>query len=65
MKKCLRAQPNQPSTMTEFQALIDLFADECNHRRPHRSLPHRATPATLFDSMPKVLPRPITDPQTY
>ena len=25
-----------------------VFADEYNHRRPHRSLPHRATPATAL-----------------
>ena len=24
------------------------FVDEYNHRRPHRSLPHRATPATAY-----------------
>jgi len=65
MKKWLRAQPLQPSTIAELQALLDLFADEYNHRRPHRSLPHRATPATLYDSMPKALPGPATDPVTH
>ena len=33
--------------------------------RPHRSLPHRATPATLYESMPKALPGPSTDPVTH
>ena len=56
MKKWLRAQPDQPATITELQALLDRFVDEYNHHRPHRSLPHRATPATLYDSMPKALP---------
>jgi transposase InsO family protein len=65
MKKWLRAQPVQPSTIAELQALIDAFVAEYNHRRPHRSLPHRATPATLYDSMPKALPGPATDPQTH
>jgi transposase InsO family protein len=65
MKKWLRAQPVQPTTTAELQALLDLFADEYNHRRPHRSLPHRATPATLYDSMPKALPGPTTDPETH
>ena len=65
MKKWLRAQPVQPTTITELQALLDLFTDQYNHRRPHRSLPHRATPATLYDSMPKALPGPATDPQTH
>jgi len=65
MKKWLRAQPVQPTTLVELQALLDLFDDEYNHRRPHRSLPHRATPATLYDSMPKALPGPATDPETH
>jgi len=65
LKKWLRAQPVQPTTTTELQALIDLFVEEYNHRRPHRSLPHRATPATLYDSMPKALPGPTTDPETH
>jgi len=65
MKKWLRAQPVQPTTITELQALLDLFAEEYNHRRPHRSLPHRATPATLYDTMPKALPGPATDPETH
>ena len=46
LKKWLRAQPSQPATIAELQTLLDAFADEYNHRRPHRSLPHRATPAT-------------------
>ena len=65
MKKWLRAQPDQPSTIGQLQALLDLFTDQYNHRRPHRSLPHRATPATLYDSMPKALPGPATDPETH
>ncbi|HEX4977021.1 MAG TPA: integrase core domain-containing protein, partial [Nocardioides sp.] len=65
MKKWLRAQPVQPTTIAELQALLALFVDEYNHRRPHRSLPHRATPATLYDSMPKALPGPATDPATH
>jgi transposase InsO family protein len=65
LKKWLRAQPDQPTTITELQTLLDLFADEYNHRRPHRSLPHRATPATLYDSLPKALPGPATDPITH
>lgn len=56
LKKWLLARPDQPSTLAELQALLDDYVDEYNHRRPHRSLPHRATPATLFDAMPKALP---------
>ncbi len=56
MKKWLRAQPDQPTTIAELQTLLDRFADEYNQRRPHRSLPHRATPATLYDARPKATP---------
>ena len=63
MKKWLRAQPVQPSTLAELQALLDLFTDEYNHRRPHRSLPHRATPATAYNLRPKASPG--TDRDTH
>jgi transposase InsO family protein len=56
MKKWLRAQPDQPTTIAELQALIDQFVEEYNQRRPHRSLPHRATPATIYAARPKATP---------
>jgi transposase InsO family protein len=56
MKKWLRAQPVQPSTNPELQVLLDQFIDEYNHRRPHRSLPHHATPATVYTTVPKAAP---------
>jgi Integrase core domain len=56
MKKWLRAQPHQPATITQLQTLVDEFVDYYNHRRPHRSLPHRATPATAHASRPKATP---------
>ena len=65
LKKWLRAQPDQPATIAELQALIDAFVDEYNHRRPHRSLPHRATPAALYNTMPKALPGESRDPDTH
>jgi len=65
MKKWLRAQPDQPATIAELQTLIDKFCDEYNYHRPHRSLPHRATPATLYTTMPKATPDPITHPATH
>ena len=43
----------------ELQALLDVFVDEYNQRRPHRSLPHRATPAAAYTARPKA--RPSTD----
>jgi transposase InsO family protein len=65
MKKWLRAQPAQPATLGQLQALIDAFVDEYNHRRPHRSLPHRATPAARYNTMPKALPGDSRDPDTH
>ncbi|MCR1784583.1 IS481 family transposase [Nocardioides carbamazepini] len=56
MKKWLRAQPAQPTTLPELQTLLDAFVEEYNHRRPHRSLPHRATPATTYTTRPKATP---------
>jgi len=56
LKKWLRAQPHQPATITGLQALIDTFVATYNHDRPHRSLPHRATPATAYTARPKATP---------
>jgi transposase InsO family protein len=56
MKKWLRAQPTQPATLTALQQLLDTFASQYNQRRPHRSLPHQATPATAYAARPKATP---------
>jgi transposase InsO family protein len=56
LKKWLLAQPIQPGTLAELQALIDVFVPAYNHHRPHRSLPHRATPATAYAARPKATP---------
>jgi len=56
MKKWLRAQPEQPTTVIELQALLDTFTAYYNQHRPHRSLPHRATPTTIYTSRPKATP---------
>jgi transposase InsO family protein len=56
LKKWLRAQPDQPTTVEHLQTLLDHFRDEYNQRRPHRSLPHRATPATIYTARPKAAP---------
>ncbi len=55
----------QPATVLQLQALLNRFRDEYNHHRPHRSLPHRATPATLYDTMPKATPTGSRDTQTH
>jgi transposase InsO family protein len=56
LKKWLAVQPDQPATIAELQSLLDRFVDAYNHHRPHRSLPHRATPATIYLSRPKAGP---------
>ena len=55
MKRWLRAQP-AVATIAELQAQLDAFAQIYNHHRPHRSLPHRATPATVYATRPKATP---------
>lgn len=62
MKKWLRAQPHQPATVQALQALLDAYREEYNNRRPHRSLPRRATPAATYTARPKAGPgqRPTT-----
>jgi transposase InsO family protein len=56
LKNWLRARPQQPATLAELQALLDVFIVIYNTRRPHRSLPHRATPATAYQARPKAAP---------
>jgi transposase InsO family protein len=65
MKNWLRAQSAQPTTIVELQTLLERFRIEYNQHRPHRSLPHRATPAALYDTMPKAVPSPSTDAETH
>jgi transposase InsO family protein len=65
LKNWLRAQPVQPTTISDLQALIDAFVTTYNQHRPHSSLPHRASPATLYDAMPKALPGPSRDADTH
>jgi transposase InsO family protein len=56
LKRWLRAQPAQPATLADLQTLLDTFVDHYNHHRPHRSLPHHATPATAYQARPKATP---------
>ena len=53
LKKWLPAQARQPASIPELQTLLDQFVTEYNQRRPHRSLPHRATPSAIYTSLPK------------
>ena len=65
LKKWLRAQPAQPATLAQLQALLDVFVAAYNHDRPHRSLPHRATPATAYTARPKATPGADRDRDTH
>jgi transposase InsO family protein len=65
LKKWLRGQPAQPTTLAELQARLDAFIDAYNQHRPHRSLPHRATPAAVYHSLPKALPGTSRDADTH
>jgi transposase InsO family protein len=56
LKKWLRAQPEQPTSLNQLQALLDAFIEEYNHHRPHRSLPHRATPRDHLHDPPQSHP---------
>jgi transposase InsO family protein len=65
MKKWLRGQAEQPSTIDDLQALLDAFVEEYNDHRPHRSLDHRATPATVYTTRPKASPTGDRDEDTH
>jgi hypothetical protein len=53
MKNWLRAQPNQPATITDLQALLDQFTVTSNHQRPHRSLSTAPPPQPPTTPSPK------------
>lgn len=65
LKKWLHAQPGQPATLAQLQALLDTFTEVYNQHRPHRSLPHRATPATVYTTRPKATPSSDRRPETH
>jgi transposase InsO family protein len=55
LKKWLSRQP-PPATLPELQQHLDTFTSTYNERRPHRSLPRRATPAAIYHARPKAAP---------
>jgi transposase InsO family protein len=65
MKKSLAAQQPQPATIAQLQALLGAFTRTYNGERPHRSLPHRATPATAYATRPKATPGDRTSDTHY
>jgi hypothetical protein len=55
LKKWLARQP-PPATLTELQDQLGTFTACCSTRRPHASLPRRATPATIYAARPEATP---------
>jgi transposase InsO family protein len=60
LKRWLTRQP-RAATLADLQTQLDTFVNEYNHHRPHRSLPHKATPATAYAARPKAQPGTRTD----
>lgn len=59
LKRWLAAQPDQPATIAQLQALLDRFAVAYNTCRPHRSLKRR-TPIAVYLARPKATPTPTS-----
>jgi transposase InsO family protein len=59
LKKWLTAQPQQPQTVAELQALCNTFIAYYNNCRPHRSL-NRRTPSAAYQARPKAAPQVST-----
>jgi hypothetical protein len=55
LKRQLRARP-PATTISALQTQLNDIVDDYNHHRPHRSNPHRATPATIYAARPKATP---------
>lgn len=49
-------QQRAPTSLAELQTLLDAFRTIYNQQRPHRSLPRRATPTTIYTARPKATP---------
>jgi transposase InsO family protein len=61
LRRWLDQQPTS-STLDQLQALLDTFRPTYNDMRPHRALPQRATPATIYNARPKASPTGRDDP---
>jgi len=55
LQKWLAARP-PAATLAELQDQLSAFTSYYNTQRPHRSLPHRCTPATAYAARPKATP---------
>ena len=61
LKKWLRAHPQQPTTITALNTLLQTFTTTYNNQRPHRALAGR-TPNAAYQSRPKAGPSGTTNP---
>jgi transposase InsO family protein len=50
-----------PAGLVDLEALLDTFKTIYNTQRPHRSLPHRSTPAVAYTTRPKAIPTATPD----
>jgi len=55
LRRWLDQQP-APASIEELQTLLNTFRSIYNEQRPHRALPQRATPATIYTARPKATP---------
>jgi transposase InsO family protein len=55
LKRWLTRQP-KAATIIALQTQLDAYVEIYNRRRPHRELPHRATPAAIYTTRPKATP---------
>ncbi len=65
MKKWLRAQPVQPTTITELQALLDALRRAVQPPPPAPLPAPPGHPGTRYNTMPKALPGETPDPDTH
>ena len=56
LNKWLTARAPQPAGLPQLQALPGTFTSYYNTARPHKSLPHRQTPALACAARPKAAP---------
>ena len=64
MKKWLTVQI-PADDISQLSHQLDDFVEYYNTHRPHRSLPHHATPASRYNTLPKATPGPTRDNDTH
>jgi len=65
LKNWLHRQTHHPDTIEALQTQLDTFTTTYNHHRPHRSLPHHATPASIYTTHPKASPTTSREHDTH